>query len=319
MSAKPVTETSSIGFANYWQFYWPLAIAPMLALISMQVLNAILARYPNAERELAVFAFAVSTLFIVEIATIFLTQTVTVFGRSPLARIRVYRFCLGTGLVLALPIVLLAITPWGNKILAVVYNVSGAMLEDLTHYLIWLSPGVIFRTHFQFFSGLLAQIQRTRLVSFCALSGVIVSISTALFGFTSGWSPLRTLVSAQLGMLFTLCTLAGISFWRVYQAEDKADFETPTYNEIFRFFWPVCLSGMSFGASRPLLYVFVSRTPDAIPTIAALRISFDFFMLMQMAINQVRSIIPSLGIEDLKAKRNFMITVNLVWSGWATV
>ena len=43
---------------QYWRFYWPLALTGIGLVLSVQFQNAILARYPEAVKELAVLAIA---------------------------------------------------------------------------------------------------------------------------------------------------------------------------------------------------------------------------------------------------------------------
>jgi hypothetical protein len=78
-----------------------------------------------------------------------------------------------------------------------------------------------------------------------------------------------------------------------------------------KFFVPVSTTGIMFALSRPVLFAFVSRTPNGLLAIAALRIAFDFSMLFQQAANQFRHFFISFGFDDIQAKRRFMVVVAL--------
>lgn len=278
-------------------------------LLGMQVFNGILARYPNAEYELAVMAYALSTVLFLEIATVFMPQMVTVYARSKQARRRVLKFCLGLGLLFSMPVLLLATTAAGHRFLSFVFQIQGGMLDYVASYLLWLTPLIIIRSGYQFCVGLLTQINRTKWVSVSAFVGVVIGVAAALLGFNSGWTAQQSMVAAQLGSTFCSAVFALVVCRMLYQPEPAKSFEEPGYNTLIKFFWPVSLSGMSFGISRPLLYAFMSRTPDAIVTIAALRVAFDFFMMVQLAVNQFRSFFPGLGLDDLDKKRRFIAVV----------
>jgi hypothetical protein len=64
-----------------------------------------------------------------------------------------------------------------------------------------------------------------------------------------------------------------------------------------------------FAASRPVLYAFVSRTPDGLVAIAAMRVAFDFSMMFQQAANQFRHFFVTFGLDDLARKRRFMVLI----------
>lgn len=296
-------------YRHYWNFYWPLALTTCLMLLGMQVFNGILARYPNAEYELAVMAYALSTVLFLEIATVFMPQMVTVYARSQLARHRVLIFCACIGMLFSVPVLLLATTQGGQDFLSVVFQIKGDMLDYVASYLLYLTPLILIRSFYQFCVGLLTQINRTKWVSVSAFFGVVVGVIAALIGFNSGWTAQQSMVAAQLGSTFCSAAFAMMVCKLLYRPEPSFDFEEPEYTTLVKFFWPVSLSGMSFGISRPLLYAFISRTPDAIITIAALRVAFDFFMMVQLAVNQFRSFFPGLGLDNLDKKRAFIALV----------
>ena len=189
------------------------------------------------------------------------------------------------------------------------FQIEGEMLTYVASYLLYLTPLIIIRSFYQFCVGLLTQINRTKWVSVSAFFGVVVGVSAALIGFNSGWTAQQSMVTAQLGATFCSMAFAAMVCKRLYRPERVTDFDEPGYSTLLKFFWPVSLSGLSFGISRPLLYAYISRTPDAIVTIAALRVAFDFFMMVQLAVNQFRSLFPGLGLEDLDKKRRFIALV----------
>ena len=46
-------------YRRYWAFYWPLALTACFLLLGYRFFNAVLARYPNAERDGGGFAYAI--------------------------------------------------------------------------------------------------------------------------------------------------------------------------------------------------------------------------------------------------------------------
>lgn len=301
-------------YKQYWSFYWPLAITSCLLLLGLQVFNAVLARYPGAERELAVFAYAISFVHFLEVATVFLPQLVMVYGRSRKARRRVLKFCIFAGLLFSAPAYLLGGTDFGQRWISSIYSIDGDTLRDVASYLVYLFPTIFLRVMFHYFGGLLTQNGRTKWVSVAAFVGVSLGVVACLYAYNSGWSALATLVTAQVSATVGMLACVMLAYYRFYSATEESGFVEPGYRDLFRYFWPVSITGMSFGLGRPLIYAFVSRAPDALVIIAALRVGLDFFMISQMALNQFRSLLPSLGLDNLGEKRRFIFAVTLLFT-----
>jgi hypothetical protein len=298
---------------RYWAFYWPLALTAMVMLVGMQVFNGVLARYPNAEVELATFAYALSLFLLFDIATAFMPQLVTVYSRSRAARQQVGRFCLTIGVLLTLPVVLIAFTPPGHDLLRSLYRVDGAMLAQLRSYLQLLAGIILVHVGQQYLTGLLVMREQTKRVSIVGVTTMLIQVSAAVYGLRAGWAPVTTLTVAYWSsQLFNLGALFVME--RHGRAIDEGTAPVPSYAELWRYFWPVAISGMAFGASRPILFAFVSRVPEAVVATAALRVGFDFMFLFQVAVNQFRHFFAAFGTDRLAEKRRFLalVTAGLV-------
>jgi len=94
-----------------------------------------------------------------------------------------------------------------------------------------------------------------------------------------------------------------------YRWPDAPAEQDPTFAELARFFVPITTTGVMFALSRPVLYALVSRTPEGITSIAALRVGFDFSMIFQQAANQFRHFFVTFGLDDLATKRLFMALI----------
>ena len=67
---------------TYLRFYWPLALMGLAMLMGRQLRNGAAARYPDPERELAVFAIAFSIYSLFGATVIFVPQMANVLARS---------------------------------------------------------------------------------------------------------------------------------------------------------------------------------------------------------------------------------------------
>jgi hypothetical protein len=75
------------------------------------------------------------------------------------------------------------------------------------------------------------------------------------------------------------------------------------------------MTGVMFALSRPVLYAFVTRVPNGLLAIAAMRVAFDFAMLFQQAANQFRHFFVTFGLDDLPGKRRFMTLMGTAITG----
>lgn len=294
---------------QYWRFYWPLALMGVAMVLSVQFQNAALARYPEAVTELAVFALSYSTFAFFRASLSFNTQLVTVFARSARAATRCQRFVFMVSLLIMLPLVYLGHSEPGARLLSAAFGIEPHLTDRVQEYLVYLAPVVLLGAQRFYYTGLLIQARLTgwvTLINLFFLGAVIIGL---IAGFSLGFKPVQVLVGAE-AIAIALQLLAAI--WikrRLYQLPETAEHENVTYRELAAFFIPVSMTGVMFALSRPVLYAFVSRTPDGILAIAAMRIAFDFSMLFQQAANQFRHFFVTFGLNDLPGKRRFMAVI----------
>jgi len=297
---------------RYWQFYWPLALTGMALVLSIQFQNGVLARYPDAVQELAVFALAggVFTLFNASMA--FVSQLSNVYARSDLGRRRCYRFVLLVSCALMALLLAIALTPPGLQLLQFAYGIDAPLAQRVSDYLLLLSGVVILNGQRHYFTGLLVQAQLTgwtTVANFVYLGTLLLGL---LIGFQAGLAAPWVLVGSDaLAALVQLLLLLWLNRY-YYQSPSQPEHEQLSYGELARFYVPVSTTGVMFALSRPVLYAFVARIPEGLVTIAALRVAFDFGAMFQQASNQFRHFFITFGWDDLAPKRRFMVVVGAV-------
>jgi hypothetical protein len=297
------------GTPNYWNFYWPLALTGLVTLLAQQLQNATLARYPNAAYELATFALAAGTFNLFDAALIFMPQLVNVLVRSRASA----RLCLGFTLavcgVMTVPVLLLAIPAVGRPILGRVFHLEGEQLRSVILYLALLSPNIVILGLRHYYTGLIVQAERTRLVTILNAAYLVAIWIFLIAGHRAGWGAVATMAIAQLtASALQLAALKWVAS-RVTDPEYGGSSERLTLRDIFDFFWPVALTSVMFSLSRPILYIFLARLPNPAPVLAAMRVGFDFAMIFHNLLNQFRHVFATFGKEDLVGVRRFMIRV----------
>ena len=294
---------------TYWRFYWPLALTGVAMVLAVQFQNGALARYPDAVTELAVFALASSTFGFLNAGLNFAPQLSNVFARSPHGKRLTHRFLCAWSLVLTVPLALIAATPGGAVGIGIAYGIDDALTARVVEYLLYMLPLLFITAQRMFYVGLLVQAQLTGWVTLLNAVFLGVSVAALVAGFALGLTPVYTVVGAQ--------TLAGLLHWLLtalvfryrYRWPVTPEHQDLTVRELLRFYLPMTATGVMFAVSRPVLYAFVARMPDAINTIAALRVAFDFTTLFQQAANQFRHFFVTFGLDDLRTKLRFMAYV----------
>ena len=294
---------------TYWRFYWPLALTGIAMVLAMQFQNGALARYPDAVVELAVFALASSTFGFLNAGLNFTPQLSNVFARSPRGRRLSHVFISVWSLVLTLPLALIAGTTAGLTAVGFAYGIEIALAERVGDYLLAMLPLLFITGQRMFNTGLLVQRQLTGWVTLLNMVFLSVAATTLVAGFRLGWRPVVIIVGSQ--------TLAGVTHWLLtalvlryrYRAPVQREHDALTYTELLRFFLPMTTTGVMFAISRPVLYAFVSRVPEGLATIAALRVAFDFSTMFQQAANQFRHFFVTFGLDDMRTKRRFMLII----------
>lgn len=305
---------------QYWAFYWPLTLTGFAMLLAKQFENGVLARYPDAATELAIFAYAWSTFHLFNAALVFVPQMVTRLVRTEADRARCQRFLWATCGILTSPLLVVSFTPLGAYVLDWLFELRGSELAAVTAYLRFLTPMILINGMRLFFVGVLVQERRTRTVTVLNVAYLSLIVTLLTIGFRAGWRPVITLAVAQLSAS-SLHLLLGATMSRIGRtaggtavAVGDGGKEGPapiTYREVLSFFWPVALTSTMFAFSRPIMYSFVSRTPDATITVAALRVAFDLAMIFHNPMNQSRHLFVTFGLKDRAGLQIFVTRVML--------
>jgi hypothetical protein len=297
----------------YWQFYWPLTLTGLAMLLARQCENGILARYPDAANELAVFAYAWSCFFLFNAALVFVPQMVNRLARSGQSRRICFRFVLITCVLLTLPLAVTAFVPGGRFVISTLFDVGSDDLGVIVLYLKFLTPMVFVNGFRNYCIGLLIQARRTLLVTIFNIVYLAIIICMLIYGFTAGWRPVITLAAGQItaGLAHLIAVGLAQAVTAKREKEDSAQAALLGYGEILRFFWPVALTSTMFSLSRPILYSFLSRTPNAAMSVASLRVAFDLAMIFHSPANQARDLFVTFGFKDREGLGLFMTRVML--------
>ncbi len=301
-----MAEPEGRKYGRYWRFYWPLTLTGLSMLIAQQLRNAILARYPEGTEELALFAMATSFFAFLHATLAFMPQLANVHSRSPHALRLCFRFVLWITSVLTVPLLWLGWTDSGSAFVARVFRIEGDALGIVIAYLRILAPLLIVDGLRHCLTGLLVQAQRTGIVTVLNFVYLGLVLLVLLTGFSRGYSAMLTVSLSQVLPALVSLGLLGWMYRRHYRLPVHQSDENLAYRDLWTFFWPIALTSMMFALSRPVIFFFASRTPDAVVLIAALRVAFDLSLIFCNPVNQFRHLFVTFGLGDLEGLRRFL-------------
>ncbi len=307
--------------SKYWKFFWPLALMGILMMLGRQFENLVLAKYPDAVRELATFAVAGSLFGLFNAILIFVPQMANVLARGRQSHRVCLRFTLAVAAGLTALVAALSFAPQGPGIVGRLFQTDLPTARVITRFLRLLLPLIAINALRQYYVGLLIQAHRTKTVTLLNMVHLAVLIAVLLGGLAIGQPAVLTLAAARL-LACGLHLAVALAFYRaahVFPADGPAEADGAlTTRAVTAFFWPVAMTSVMFALSRPVIYAFVNRTDGAAVTVAALRVAFDFVMLFHSPLNQFRHLFVTFGRKDPEGVKRFMVRVMLgVWAALA--
>jgi hypothetical protein len=208
-----------------------------------------------------------------------------------------------------------ALLPVGERVIAAIFSHDAPSLRLVVQYLRALLPLIVVNGLRQYYTGMLVQDLHSRAITVLNLVYLGAMIGLLLMGRHLGWRALPTLAVAQVASAALHLALLALLYVTRYRLPRTPQHEDLTYGQVMAFFWPVATNSLMFALSRPVLYAFINRSADAVVTIAALRVAFDFAMLFQNALNQFRHLHVTFGESDPVGVRRFMARVMLAATG----
>lgn len=292
-----------------YQFWWPLALTGFLGHGVNQIQNGVAARWQDAAAELAIYAIAGSLFSLFGDLLSFLSQTSNALGRNARSRADVQAFMIRLCALLSLPIVFMAFLPGGDHLIRLLFRVDEGMLSAVRLCLAWLSPLVMLHGFREHAIGLLLQARRARTITVLNIAMAAVSLGVLAGGLLLGFRPALVLSASQCIATALQCVALFALISRHREAFAKEGRQGRSRREIFAFFWPTALTSLIFSLSRPVIFSFASRAPDPVLTIASLRVAFDFAVIFNNPLNQVRHLFITFGFKGLAVARRFIAMV----------
>jgi hypothetical protein len=296
---------------DYWRFYWPLAMLAYISLLGSQLQVMTIARYPDGVRELANIAVAGSLFTLFYSSLFFVPQLTNVFSDSAASRRKVFWFVCTGGGILTLTFASMGWTPLGPYVMDAVFPREGAELpmHDIQVYCRWFTPVLFSDGVRAYYMGLLIQNRRTGVVSVLNTASLLLTATMYYIGFQLQFDATTVAGGGQLFSSALTTMLAWVVYKRYYNQAEPENPECPTQKELWKFFYPIAITGIFFALSRPILVSFAGRTEESVRLIAACRVIFEISYFLVAPMNQFRNLYVTFGKVDLSGVLRFSIWI----------
>lgn len=253
--------------------YIPLALSWMLMLMEGPVVNAFLARGPDAELALAAYGVAISIILVVEAPILMMLELTIALSKSLPAFRVIRRFYVVIGLGITALGLVLFYTPLCQVLLCGLMNIPPAIAEATVpalRILTWWSLPIGWRRIYQ---GVLITDGRTRIISIGTAIRLVVLSGTMVIGNSTNLLPGATL--GALAMLVAVTVESGIMHWaaqatiRRRLAGAPSDAEVPTFRYLGVFYLPLAITTVLRQGIRPLISAGIAAAPMAALSLAA--------------------------------------------------
>ena len=308
-------------YLRFTRFLLPLFFTILIIEFGAQIINAGMARMPDATRVLAAFGLA--------------WGLVTVLS-SPLAQVRYAGLVLvedkrdfwrGLHYVGALALLMMAVqwllggTSLSRHLLEGLHKIDSDTGQFVRAMMVWLLPMPMLRGVTQLGIGVLTRGKRTGHVSIATALSVAAGFATVVVLLQVEavrahpiWLPILVLYATML----TECAAVLWYLSRFYAsgAPDQLDRAPIPYMAILRFTWPLALMNFMQEFSRPLINLFVVRGVDGAEAMAVLTVAYTLGQWPYRWLNELRALMPPFYAE-VRSYRPFLRYA--YWCGFVAI
>ncbi len=297
-----IDTPSSLSFKKIFIFWIPLAATWFMMSIEGPYIAALIARMPEPKFNLAAYGVAFSFALIIEAPIIMIMSASTALVKNLQSFNKLRNFTYASNLIITLLMIVL-----------IVPDVFYFITEDL----IGLPPEVSTLTHLatiillpwpgaigyrRFYQGLLIRNNLTRRVAYGTIIRLVsMSLTAILFFYFTGVDGV-VVGAAALSVAVTLEALASrlMANEIIRQLKENSTTITNakpiTYNEIFKFYYPLALTSLIGLGVQPFVTFFVGQSKMAIESLAVLPVITSFvFIFRGMGLSFQEVVIALIG------------------------
>ncbi len=274
-------------YRQIFHFYWPLVLTSQMMTLAAPIINMGLGRSESPEQQLAGYAVGFSILVVLNSPLFPIVQTVAVMGVGTRSRRSLLRKGLLIGISVALLELLLALSPWGARLIGLLMGSTPPVAALAQKVALVQFPIALLLPLRSYFYAIVMRHRNTRIISQSTALRLAL-LSMIIFGsLGSGRMPGAMLgaSSLTLGILTeTLyCAFRALHLLRrdAKGVNDAGPDEPVAWRQFFDFIGPLMINALTWTAMRAILNAVVGRSAD--PDLAQAGFGFVFPLLVLSA------------------------------------
>ena len=297
-------------YLRFTRFLLPLVLTILIIEFGAQIINAGMARMPDATRILAAFGLAWGLVSVLS---------------SPLAQIRFAGLVLvedkrdfwrGLHYVGALSLLMMAVqwllggTTLSLRLLEGLHRLDADTAQLVRAIMIWLLPMPLLRGITQLGVGVLTRGKRTGQVTVAAIFSVAAGFVTVLVLLQVEAVRAYPISLPILVLFASMVTECAIILWylrrfMVHELPECHERAPISYMAILRFSWPLALMNFMQEFSRPLINLFIVRGLDGAEAMAVMTVAYTLGQWPYRWLNELRALMPPF-YQEVRAYRPFL-------------
>jgi hypothetical protein len=303
----------------------PLVASWMLMSIELPTINAIVARLPNAEVNLAAYGGVVFPIALtIEAPVIMLLAAATALSRDWRSYQQLKKITLWMGIILAALHLLVAVTPIFDFITNVLLGVPPAVVEPARSGLLFLTPWTLAIAYRRFQQGTMIRFGHSKMVGETTAIRLVTGVTVLAIGYALGSIPGATLAGLTQGLAVTAeATYAGLRIRKIRPLiKDAPPAEKPlTPKRFVDFYIPLAITSSLWLLWLPLISGTVSRMPDPIESLAVWSVATGLIFMFRTPGVAYNEAVVALLEEPcaFPLLRKFALTAALLTAGLAAL
>ena len=284
-------------YLRFTRFLLPLIFTILIFELGAQIINAGMARMPDATRVLAAFglAWGLVTALSSPLAQIRYAGLVLVEDRRDFWR--GFQYVGALALLMMTVQWLLGGTSLSRHLLEGLHRIDGDSGQLVRVVMVWLLPMPLLRGVTQLGIGVLTRGKRTGHVSIATALSVAAGFATvvALLQVEAVRAhPIRLPILVLYAAMLTESAAVLWYLWRFFAHGLPAQLDRPpiSYMAILHFTWPLAVMNFMQEFSRPLINLFVVRGVHGAEAMAVLTVAYTLGQWTYRWLNELRALMP---------------------------
>ncbi len=271
-TTAPVDSSRLLSYSEILIFWLPLGVMWIMMAAEQPALNAIIARLPNAEINLAAFGVVFALSLVMESPIIQMLAAATAVADNAANYRMLLRLMHVMGIVLTSIHLLVGLTPLYDLIVTGLLNVPPEVTEASRIPFVIMAPFTMAVGYRRLWQGVLIRHGKTWIVPVTMISRLGLIAAVLAIGYVSGRVPGAMLASIALASGTIIAAVAAGLLNRVLvmpilkEPTDRG--QTYSWRRLLRFYVPLSLTTILFLLSQPMLTFGIARSLEPTRSLA---------------------------------------------------